>query len=209
MDGNMSRSAKGPNHPTPSLDAARESLRLSLEEFHAVAEEWGATHSAADSSRISSISKRMLPHMITLAADTHEVRDIVDLIGIFSDATNFNPDATIALVSRLLGTFDAENAARSQWADATVPPAEQEPKIHSGSEGYPSDGGDTAKNTAPQKRGRPIKISIERKMRALHVASPKEQAQILYNTPSPTRRQQQDVPSVMKNFIKHLPKSAK
>src|SRR4051812_10490446 len=120
MDGHMS---KGGKLPKPSLNAARESLRLSLEEFHAVVEEWDATHSAADTSRISSICKRMLPHMVTLAADTHEVRDIVDLIGIFSEATNFNPVAIIALVSRLLGTFDAENAAPSQWAEATPPPA--------------------------------------------------------------------------------------
>lgn len=105
----MSRSAKGPNLLKPSRDAAREGLRLSLEEFHAVVEDWGANHSDADSSRISSISNRMLLHMITLAADTHEVRDIVDLIGIFSEATNFNPDAIIALVWRILGTFDAEH----------------------------------------------------------------------------------------------------
>ena len=52
--------------------------------------------------------------MITLAADTHEVKDIVDLIGNFSTAPSVNPDAIIALVWRFLSAFDIEEAVRSQ-----------------------------------------------------------------------------------------------
>jgi hypothetical protein len=52
--------------------------------------------------------------MITLAADTREVKDFGDLMGILSEPRNLNPDAIIASVRRVLATFDVEDAARSQ-----------------------------------------------------------------------------------------------
>lgn len=197
----MSRSAKGPNVLKPSRDAAREGLRLSLEEFHAVVEEWGATHSAADNSRISSISKRMFPHIITLAADTHEVRDIVDLIGIFSEAANFNPDAIIALVWRILGTFDVKDAAQSDEPEQG--PVGQENR--SCSKGGLQDAEHSAEAVPRKKRGRPITIPVERKLRALNAGSNKEKAQILFDKKYPTRRELKDVYPLMKNFKKSLP----
>jgi hypothetical protein len=52
------------------------------------------------------------------------------------------------------------------------------------------------------KRGRPTKISDERKIRALAVTGGKARAQILYNTPYPTNRQVRNVSSILKHFQK-------
>lgn len=202
----MSRAANRPRLLKPSRDDAREGLRLGLDEFYTAVQEWEATHSGADSDRISSLCKRMLPHMITLAVDTHEVRDIVDLIGIFSEATNFNPDAIIALVWRILGTLDVKGTAQSQSGKSEQERAGQENRFCS--KGGLEEAECSAGAMPRKKRGRPIEIPIERKLRALNARTNREQAQILYEKKYPTRQEMKNVYSLLKPFKSNRPNTS-
>jgi hypothetical protein len=51
-----------------------------------------------------------------------------------------------------------------------------------------------------KKRGRPIEIPDERKLRALNVSGNRERARILYNTRYPTPQQVKNVSAILRHF---------
>ena len=179
---------------------ACNALRVGLEEFVRILRKCGRAHTDAPLQELRSVCNGMLAQVITLAADFREARDAAELVCMFSQSPIQYGEALKALVLRILSTFEKVAASESLQPIRCHSIAAEDQRCEGPPNREPRPLAIVPDPMLRRTRGRPSKISDERKKKALNTVGNRNRAKILYGVTFPSPQQVKNVPAILRHY---------